>query len=159
VPEYRVWIAPAVAGVLLLVAAVSDRGMPSFSRLWAAEALDGPVAAKVERILDGDTIEVRAAIWLGQSLIIRVRIDGVDAPELEARCAEEKRLALAARDFLVRRLEGAQVKLTRVVYDKYGGRVRADVGDAKGDIASALLVAGLARPYHGERREPWCTPM
>lgn len=153
-PNYRVWSARAVAGGLLLLAAA--RGLPFSSRLLAAEALDGPVAAKVERIVDGDTIEVRAAIWLGQSLIIRVRIDGVDAPEMEARCAEEKRLALAARDFLVRRLDGAQVKLTRVVYDKYGGRVRADVADTKGDIGNALLVAGLARPYHGERREPWC---
>ncbi len=73
----------------------------------------------VQRVADGDTIEVRAAVWLGQTLTIRVRIDGVDAPELEARCAEERRLALAARDFLVRRLEGASVKLTQVVYDKY----------------------------------------
>jgi micrococcal nuclease len=53
-------------------------------------------------------------------------------------------------------LEGASVKLTQVVYDKYGGRVRADVADAKGDIAGALLLSGLARPYHGERRAPWC---
>ena len=92
--------------------------MPAPQRL-AAEALAGPVAANVERVVDGDTIEVKAAIWLGQTLVIRVRIDGVDAPELEARCTEERKLALAARDFLARRLQGAPVKLTHVVYDKY----------------------------------------
>jgi len=155
--EYRAWSLPGIAAALLFLAAASDGGriFPSAERL-AAEALEGPVSAVVQRVVDGDTIEVRAAIWLGQSLTIRVRIDGVDAPELEARCPEERRLALAARDFLARRLEGASVKLTQVVYDKYGGRVRAGVSDTKGDIAGALLAAGLVRAYHGERRASWC---
>jgi micrococcal nuclease len=129
--------------------------MPGPGRL-AAESLAGPVSAVVSRVVDGDTIEVRASVWLGQTLTIRVRIDGVDAPELEARCAEERQMALAARDFLARRLDGASVKLTQVVYDKYGGRVRVGVADAKGDIAGALLKSGLVRPYYGERRMPWC---
>ena len=155
--EFRVWSLPGFAGALLLLAAASDEaGLGPAPPRLAREALDGPVSATVQRVLDGDTIEVRAAIWLGQTLVVRVRIDGVDAPELEARCAEERNRALAARDYLVRRLDGAPVKLTRVVYDKYGGRVRADVADAKGDIGGALLAEGLARPYHGGRREPWC---
>src|SRR6266849_291460 len=143
--EHRASTWPVFAGVvLLLAAATQERQMPAPQRL-AAEALAGPVAANVERVVDGDTIEVKAAIWLGQTLTVRVRIDGVDAPELEARCPEERKLALAARDFLAGRLEGGPVKFTRVVYDKYGGRVRADVADAAGDIAQALLAAGLAR--------------
>ena len=154
--EHRASTLPAFAAALLLLAAVMREGGPPAPQLIAAEALAGPVAAIVERVVDGDTLEVKAAIWLGQTLIVRLRFDGVDAPELEARCPEERKLALAARDFLVRRLEAAPVKLTRVVYDKYGGRVRADVADTTGDIAQALLSAGLARPYHGERRETWC---
>ena len=155
--EFRVWSLPGLAGGLLLLAAASDGGgMFSPPGRLAVEALEGPVSAVVERVVDGDTIEVRAFVWLGQTLTIRVRIDGVDAPELEARCVKERELAVAARDFLARRLDGAPVKLTQVVYDKYGGRVRADVADAKGDIAGALLMAGLVRPYHGERRAPWC---
>src|SRR5207302_8070707 len=156
--EYRASTLPGYAVALLLLAAVMQEGGPPAPQLVAAEGLAGPVAAVVARVIDGDTIEVKAAIWLGQTLVVRVRIDGVDAPELEARCPEERKLALAARDFLAGRLEGAAVKLTHVVYDKYGGRVRADVADARGDIAQALLAAGLARPYHGERRETWCGP-
>src|SRR4030081_377717 len=153
--EHRASTWPLFAGVaLLLAAATQERQMPAPQRL-AAEALAGPVAANVERVVDGDTIEVKAAIWLGQTLIIRVRIDGVDAPELEARCAEERKLALAARDFLARRLQGVPVKLTHVVYDKYGGRVRADVADAAGDIGHALLEGGVGRPYPAARRETW----
>src|SRR6202171_4497091 len=128
--EHRASALPAFAGLLLLLASATQQGeMPAPQRL-AAEALAGPVARNVDGVVGGDTIEVKATVSLGQSLIIRVRIDGVDAPELEARCAEERKLALAARDFLARRLQGAPVKLTHVVYDKYGGRVRADVADA-----------------------------
>jgi endonuclease YncB( thermonuclease family) len=155
---HRVWGWPSLAGGLLLAAGMSEeRGdfTPAPQRL-AEEALAGPVSAFVERVVDGDTVDVRARIWLGQSLSIRVRIDGVDTPEMRSDCADERRLALAARDFLARRLLNREVTLLRVVYDKFGGRVRADISDSDGDIAKGLLEAGLARPYRGERREPWC---
>ena len=152
---------PGFSGALLLLAASYDEALAPASpqylvQVLAQNALAGPVAAIVQRVVDGDTIDVRASIWLGQTLNVRVRIDGVDAPELQGRCPEERSLAVAARDFLTQRLEGAEVTLTQVVYDKFGGRVRADVADAKGDVATALLSAGLARPYQGQRREPWC---
>jgi endonuclease YncB( thermonuclease family) len=123
----------------------------------ATDRLAGPVSAEVERVIDGDTLEVRAAIWLGQWVSVRVRIDGVDAPEMRGRCPEETRRAAAARDYLARRLMGNAVRLTAIAYDKYGGRVRAAVSDAGGDIAAALIAKGHARAYHGERRASWCT--
>jgi endonuclease YncB( thermonuclease family) len=157
VPVFRAWSLPGLAGAsLLAAAALENNARPPTERL-VANGLAGPVSARVERVVDGDTIDVRAAIWLGQSLFIRIRIDGIDAPELEARCAEERRLAEKARDYLVRRLAGEDVELSRIVYDKYGGRVRAQVSDEKGDIGEAMLKEKLARPYHGERRQPWCT--
>ena len=152
----RLWSFVGFAGVLLFAAAWGKAAFTPVPQRIVAEGLEGPVNATVERVIDGDTIQVRADIWLGQSLSIRVRIEGVDAPELEGRCPEERERALAARDFLVRRLGNGTVKLTRVVYDKYGGRVRAHLADARGDIAEALLAANLARPYFGGRREPWC---
>src|SRR5882672_1480203 len=153
--HYRAWNLPGIAAFLLVAAAATQEETLRPQHL-AAEAFAGPVPATVERVVDGDTIEVKARIWLGQSLTVKVRIDGVDAPELEARCGEERRMALAARDYLARRILGAEVTLSRVVYDKYGGRVRAAVADSQGDIAKALLAEGLARPYGGERRQPWC---
>jgi micrococcal nuclease len=152
---YGATSAAAIFAAILLAAASSDTVLPGYERL-AAEGLAGPVTATVERVVDGDTIDVRAQIWLGQTLSVRVRIDGVDTPEMASRCEEERRMALAARDFLTRRLTGAEVTLTRVVYDKYGGRVRANVADRQGDVARALLSEGYARPYRGERRQSWC---
>jgi len=153
---HRVW--PSVASGLLLAAGVSEEraDFASPPQRLADQALAGPVSAVVEHIVDGDTVDVRAQIWLGQNLTVRVRIDGVDAPETRSDCADERRLALAARDYLARRLLNKEIRLIRVMYDKFGGRVRAEISDADGDIARALIAEGLARPYHGERRQPWC---
>ena len=154
--RYYVWSLPIASGALLFAATCDQPSLPAPVSAPRTDSIEGPVAAKVERVIDGDTIQVQAVIWLGQSITIRVRIDGIDAPELHGRCAEERRLATLAHDYLAERVEHATIKLTHIVYDKYGGRVRATVSDAKGDIGEALLKAGLARPYHGERRAPWC---
>lgn len=145
-------------GLLLLVAGIANPGSdaaPSAYRV-AAAAFDGPVRAEVVQVIDGDTFEAAAQIWLGEAIDIRVRIEGIDAPELHARCDEERVRAEAARDFLSRRLAGGEVELSQVRYDKYGGRIRAVVRDGSGDVGRAMIAAGFARPYHGERRRSWC---
>ncbi|HTQ12561.1 MAG TPA: thermonuclease family protein [Rhizomicrobium sp.] len=117
---------------------------------------EGAVRASVVRVIDGDTFEAEARIWLNQTVDVRVRIMGIDAPELRARCDGERVRAEAARAWLARRLEGADVELSDVRDDKYGGRIDAAVRDRGGDVGAAMLKAGLARPYHGERRQGWC---
>src|SRR3954454_8376143 len=59
--------------------------------------IDGPISAELLRVIDGDTIEVRARIWLDLDLTTRVRLAGIDAPELNGGCAEERRLAGMAK--------------------------------------------------------------
>ncbi len=116
----------------------------------------GPVSAHVVRVIDGDTFEASAAVWLDQQVAVRVRIAGIDAPELRARCDAERKGAEAARDYLARRIADSDVTLSAVRYDKYGGRVDAVVEDRGGDIARAMLRARLARAYDGGRRSGWC---
>jgi len=122
-----------------------------------AASLPGPVAADVVRVVDGDTLAVRARIWLDQAVETLVRIEGVDTPELRASCAFERALAEQARDALTRMVEGGVVSLVDVRHDKFGGRVRAVVLDAEGrNVAEGLIAAGVARAYAGGHREPWC---
>ena len=121
------------------------------------EEVPGPVPARVLKAVDGDTLEVEATIWLGQEVHILVRIRGIDAPELRARCAEEARLAAAARDRLAQLTNAGPVGLLNVRRDKYGGRVSARVTGPDGaDLGAAMVAAGLARLYHGGRRQGWC---
>ncbi len=113
--------------------------------------------AEVVRVLDGDTFEARVHIWPGMDVTTRVRLRGIDAPELHARCDDEHVKAIAARDSLTRILSEGAVGISRIGQDKYGGRVDADVSTAKtADVSAALLERGLARRYSGGRRESWC---
>ena len=113
--------------------------------------------AEVLRVLDGDTFEARVHVWPGLDITTRVRLRGIDAPEMKARCGEERVKAEAARDALRAILDQGEVGISRVTLDKYGGRVVADASThATPDVASALLGAGLARRYSAGRRDGWC---
>jgi endonuclease YncB( thermonuclease family) len=123
----------------------------------AADRLPGPVPAEVVRVIDGDTLTVRARIWLGQDITVNARIRGIDAPELHGKCQHEKDLAEAARQRLAAAAGSGAVSLSRIENDKYAGRVLADVATADGaDLGRAMLASGLVRPYDGGSREPWC---
>ena len=137
-----------VALVALLSATVSAN---------AGAKLEGPVPAIVTRVIDGDTIEVRAQIWLEQEILVKVRLAGVDASERNAACDEARRMAKQARDLVVQLVEGARVLLVRIRGDKYFGRVIGHVMTPKGeDLSALLLAAGLATPYAGGRRTQTC---
>ncbi len=126
----------------------------------AGEVIPGPVPAQVIRVVDGDTIAVRARIWLHQDVESLVRLAGVDTPELHGPACEAA-LARAARDFVQSRLpDGAPISLHRIIADKYGNRVVAAVKMPDGRALSTLLLkAGLARPYDGRAKGgPWCYP-
>lgn len=138
-----------MAGLLLLA-------LPS-SPAVALEILEGPYTAKVLEVIDGDTLTVRARIWLGTDVDIKVRIAGVDTPEARSRCPEEVRLARVARQALVTMVGNGYVRLHDVQYGKYAGRVVARVSTSAGeDVSRSLVAQGHARPYTGGRRGKWC---
>lgn len=106
-----------------------------------------PPSPQACAVVDGDTIRC------GEQ---RVRLAGLDAPELRARCEEEARLAQAATARLRDLVEGG-VTLYQTGQDRFG-RTLAVVRDQRGeDVAEVLIREGLARPYHGRGpREGWC---
>ena len=125
--------------------------------LQPAAALRSAHPAEVLRVIDGDTFEARVRIWPGMDVTTRVRLRGIDAPELHARCEDERVKALAARDALARLLTEGEVGVSGVGQDKYGGRVDADVSTARTpNVSEALFAGGYARRYFGGRRASWC---
>jgi endonuclease YncB( thermonuclease family) len=113
--------------------------------------------AQVLRVIDGDTFEARVAVWPGLDVTTKVRLRGVDAPEMRAQCDAEHVQAEAARDALSAMLAKGEVTISTVSLDKHGGRVLA-AASARGtpDVSGALLAARVARPYSGGRRDGWC---
>lgn len=119
----------------------------------------GPYPARLSRVIDGDTVQVEIEIWPNLTEHTSVRLAGVNTPEVHgAGIAEcEKQKGLAAADFTAKfLLAGSAIVLKDLHLDKYG-RALARVEVDGQDLSAALLAAGLARPYHGEKREPWCT--
>jgi endonuclease YncB( thermonuclease family) len=107
-------------------------------------------------VIDGDTFEARVRVWPGIEITTKVRLRSIDAPEFRARCEAERAQAHAATDALTAMLRDGGVTIGRVSVDKFGGRVLADAFTRTGgDVAAALLSAGLVRRYAG-RRESWC---
>jgi endonuclease YncB( thermonuclease family) len=115
--------------------------------------VDGPVAAELVSIIDGDTVLVNARPWPQQTISVMVRLRGIDTPELKSRCPLERERARAARDLLEQRLRTGDIALSDIDADKYFGRVVARLTFGEADDASDLLLAaGLARPYDGGKK-------
>jgi endonuclease YncB( thermonuclease family) len=114
--------------------------------------------AEVLRAIDGDTFEARVRVWPGIDITTKIRLRGIDAPEVSnSRCSQERTKAIAAREALRAILDEGDVRVSSVVLDKYDGRVLADVSTrTTPDVSTALLGAGHARSYSGGRREGWC---
>lgn len=147
------------AAAAAMAAAGAVAGAAGLACASATEMLPGPVPAEVVRVVDGDTIEVRARIWLGQEVTTLVRLAGIDTPELHGGCTESRALAAQARQRLAAVVASHRVTLHEVRYDAHGGRVVAQVRSEAGiDVTEPLLAVGLARPYSGHGPRPdWCS--
>lgn len=89
--------------------------------------------ARVVRAIDGDTVEVDARPWPGQTMRVAVRLAGYDAPELCGRCAAEREAAAAAKAALEGMLPmGSEIRPAGLCNGKYDERIVARVLDAEG---------------------------
>ena len=128
--------------------------LPSGSH--AKEMLNGPFDFDLVEVIDGDTFRARVKIWLGQTVTVKVRLKGVDTPEMRGKCAAERKLAQQAKAFAKKWLKENQTRLVGVHYGTYAGRVLATAQMKNGDsLSAALLAENLAKPYRG-RRAQWC---
>jgi len=110
----------------------------------------------VIRTIDGDTFLARVRQQGGRDLVARVRLRGIDAPEMKASCQEELDKAEAAADALRGLLREGGVTISNLGADKYG-RVLADVATRRtASVSAALLAGGYARSYNGGHRDGWC---
>lgn len=131
---------------------------PAIAANEISPSLPGPIRAEVLQVLDGDSLRVRAQIWLGQDIVTIVRVEGLDTAELRGKCARERDLAYAAKDRLRALVKNTGIELRNIRADKYGGRVIADVYTTdRIAIAQNLIAENLGRPYAGGKRQSWCS--
>ena len=115
---------------------------------------------KINSVYDGDTFRGKVEAlpdWVGDNMAFRIH--GIDTPEYgwRAKCKAEKELGQKAKEFTFKMLtEAKHVYIDIIDFDKYGGRYLVDVRCDALDLATELIVAGLAREYDGGKKEGWC---
>jgi len=111
----------------------------------------------VASVYDGDTF--RANFPCDEPLIcanVPIRVNGVDTPEMAARCAAEKDAAIAAKQFTQRALRGGKIFVRTHERDDYE-RIIAEVYIDGENLAHKLIEAGHGRRYTGGSKRDWCT--
>lgn len=118
---------------------------------------------KINRIIsvyDGDTFRGQVNAypkWFGEN--VGFRIYGIDTPEKgwRAKCEKERLLGDEAQKLSEQLLiNGKHIEFDVVKWDKYGGRILANVRVDGVDIAELLLEKGLAVKYDGGKKPKWC---
>ena len=108
---------------------------------------------RVIKCYDGDTITIAAFLPYKASPLYKfsVRLAGIDCPELRTKDANEKLIAIKARDALIEKILGKMVYLENLSTEKYG-RVLADVIFEGSSCSQMLLEYRLAVPYDGKTK-------
>lgn len=115
----------------------------------------------VDSVYDGDTIKSNLGSRLPSPLNkVSIRINGIDTPERgwRAKCEAEANLAEEAKLHTEQLIgDRTKIKVTNYRWDKYGGRILADVSSAGVDFATSLIENGFAVPYRGTGpKNDWC---
>ena len=113
---------------------------------------------EINRVVDGDTIDVTIDLGFDLYKKERVRVAGVDTPEKRTRNLEEKALGLDATQWLKDKLEGAidgDDELT-IRTDLHGGVGKYGrlvgwlyVGDEQVSLNEQMITEGYAWDYDG----------
>ena len=121
--------------------------------------------AVLDRVVDGDTIDVTIDLGFNVWKKIRVRMEGINTPESRTRDLEEKKRGLAAKARLVEILEYNNNKCVLKVsgVGKYGRALATVLVDSLSplngedgittiDVNKQLIEEGHAVEYHGGKR-------
>ena len=117
---------------------------------------------EINRVLDGDTIDVTIDLGFDLFKKERVRVAGVDTPEKRTRDLEEKALGIDATNWLKEKLEGALagdddlVIRTELVggVGKYGRLLGwLYVGDGDMSLNEQMIAEGYAWSYDGGTKQ------
>lgn len=108
--------------------------------VFTAAAAQGGEWRRCERVVDGDTVWVTG--------IGKVRLIGVDTPELGGVGREAEPGASRAKEFVIKLIEGKPVllKFDEERYDSYGRTLAYIYTEGGESVGELLLAAGLAEP-------------
>lgn len=105
-----------------------------------------PFEQRINCIVDGDTL------WVAGE---KMRLAGVDTPEVEGHCSRERRLAEQASSLHLSLIRSGIITITREGQDRYG-RTLVRIQTQAGPVGQTLLDHGLADIFGDGVRTDWC---
>ncbi len=112
----------------------------------------------INRIVDGDTIDVTIDLGFSININQRIRVAGIDSPEKRTRDAAEKALGVDATEWMTKHLEDASDLIIKTAVEgsmgKYG-RVLGwlFVGNSEVSLNEKMIAEGFAWRYDGGTKE------
>jgi len=112
-------------------------------------------------VIDGDTVELEVELGFHARLTVRVRLEGIDTPELRGKTTDERRGAQDAQALVAQwceaRADRIIVRTVRDGRDKFGRLLATLIDQDTGEtLQDSLIAAKLAVPYDGQsKRQPW----
>ena len=113
--------------------------------------------AKLDRVVDGDTVDFNLDLGFDIWHKARVRLNGVNTPESRTRDLEEKALGLAAKSYVqgwLDKYESVYIHTSKDAKGKYGrilGTIYADT-DMLNCLNVDIIASGHGVKYDGGKR-------
>jgi micrococcal nuclease len=102
----------------------------------------------VAKVVDGDTVDLDLDLGFSLTLRQRVRLYGIDAPELRSKDPAEKAKGQESQAFVAQWFERPGAVLVRTTKEEKYGRMLADCyREGAPSLCTELLERGLARPF------------
>jgi micrococcal nuclease len=108
--------------------------------------------AKVIKVVDGDTIDVKIDLGFAIFIDTRIRLASIDTMETNAKDPSVRAMGLKAKNYLEALILGKTVTLETFKSDKYG-RYLATVYLGGRSVNLQLIQEGLAVYYYGGKKE------
>lgn len=109
-------------------------------------------SGKIVKVYDADTFWI-ATYCNGVPARFRLRLAGVDTPEIKSKDPQIKAKAIFARDQVRARILNRIVQVEILPEIEKFGRLLARVSDSMGSINDWLISSGMAKPYFGGTKE------
>jgi micrococcal nuclease len=107
---------------------------------------------ELKRVIDGDTVDVVIDLGFSINTVQRIRLIGLDTPEMNSRDERERRMAVEARDFVVRWFGANPNPRVRTTKDDKYGRMLGEFWGTE-SLNESLVDGGWAWAYDGSTKE------
>jgi len=114
--------------------------------------------AEVLSVYDGDTVTLMIDQGMKHFARVKVRMIGIDTPEIRTKDLEEKKRGYAAKDYLKSRIEGKTIIVQTLKKGKFGRWLGVmwdyteDADDLGESLNDEMIRMGHAKAYDGGKR-------